>query len=699
MNNPAQTASPSTANDPASSAGGASASASLDYVFNDNITVRSGERLPQYDKGPVKAYAAYGTSKISVPIFAMVCDDSLIPCITKATQFSTILNPSLVRLIAHGAMPWPAEKKRKYVFIYEHKLGASIMPDDREGGLDWKPDKVMDLVVKPIINVLLDLRNKDTFHGSIHPANMFDGGAKNFDRVVLGDCLTLPISYHPPVLYQTLERGMTDPVARGLATIDDDLYALGVSLAVILRSSDPMRGYSDAQIIAEKMDVGSYQALTGKDRFTGAILELLRGLLFDDPAQRWTLDDVKAWLEGRRNTPKQGARKLKANRPLIFLGEKYIRPEPLARNLHLNTTEAVQLIDSGEMDQWLVRAIDDEILADRIQKAVNIAMENGRGPGFPERLVTRLSIALDTCAPIRYKGLSLLPEGIGKALTEAYIRKKDIQIYQELIEQYIVLQWVDMHEGAGIDSSALISKFDSCRTFLRQKNIGYGIERCIYLLCPESYCLGDKIGFYQARTADEVMYALEALSASPARPAYMLDRHIIAFVSVKDRQSIDSFIGDLSAPETHKRIAGEIKTLAMMQKRGRLPPFPGIAKWIVSYLDPLYERIHDRELRQKLKTQVTALGETGDIVKLVAKIDNPELMMMDKREFLRNMRYFYDLSVEQRTLEAKLARGDVYGRDLGRQVAGVTSFIIAALVIIVSTYLAFNGQGMTGFMG
>lgn len=676
-----------------------SGGAALDFPFNENIMVRGGERLPQFDKGTVLAYAAYGNAKVAVPIYALVCDDALTPRLLKAANYMSVLNPSLVRLIAHGAMPWPPERKRKYVFIYENKLGQSIMPNDREGGLDWKSDKVMELVVRPIISVLMDLRDKDLIHGGIHPANLFDGGVKSPDRVILGECLSLPAGYHLPVLYQTIERGMTDPAARGMGMISDDLYALGATLAVILRSIDPMRGYTDAQIIAEKMENGSYAALTGKDRFTGAILELLRGLLVDDPAVRWSLDDVKSWLDGRRQTPKQSTRKLKANRPIIFNGHKYLRPEPLARDLAANPAEAVQLIDGGEMDQWLLRAVDDEFLTARIEKSVSLSSENGRGPGYPERLVTRLSIALDPAAPIRYKGLSVMPEGIGKALTAAYIRKTDIHLYQEALEQYLVLQWVDMYEQGGIDAAALISKFDACRLFLRQKHLGYGIERCIYLLNPEIYCLGDKIGFYQARSPEDIMFALEALSASPARPALLLDRHVIAFLSVKDRQNIDPYIADLSATEIYHRVMGEVKTLATIQKRSRLQSFPGITKWLMGNLDPVYERIHDRELRKKLKSQIAALAETGDIVKMREKLDNAEMMLSDKRAFRQNMRYYYDLSVEQKSLESKLAKGDIYGRDLGRQVSAVVAFVIAGIVIMVSAYLTLMGSGMTGLTG
>jgi hypothetical protein len=671
----------------------ADAASALDFAFNENITIRAGERLAHLDKKTVKAYAAFGNARIAGPVFAYVCEDDLTPRISAATNYLSIINPSLLRLVAHGPMPWPPERKRKYVFVYEQKLGQSIMPDDLRGGLDWKSEKVMDLVVRPVVSVLRDLRDKDMVHGEVHPANMFDGGQKNPERVVLGECLALPASYRMPVLYQTIERGMTDAAARGPGTMADDLYALGASLAVILRSHDPMQDLSEAQIIQEKMEHGSYSAITGKDRFTGAILELLRGLLIDDASQRWNLEDIQSWLEGRRLTPKQAARKLKANRPISFNGGKYLRPEPLARDLYLNPSEAIAMIDGGEMAQWLQRAVDDAPLSDRIDKAVMLASENGRGPGYPERLVARLSIALDTHAPMRFKGVSVMPEGFGKALTQAYVKRTDIQIFQEMIEHYFALQWIDMTEVFGVDSTSLVSRFDACRMFLRQKNLGFGIERCIYFLNPETHCLSDKIGFYHARESEDVLMAYEALSASPARPALLLDRHVIAFLSAKDRKNIDSQIPDLSAPQMYRRVMGELKTLATIQRRSRLGPFPGVGKWIASNLGPVYERIHDREERKKMKVLMGQLADAGDLVKMSDRLEDPVRIETDNRDFRRNMRYFYDLSNEYRLLEANLAKGDVYGREMGRQISAFTSLVIAGIVMMVSAYMAFFKGG------
>lgn len=665
--------------------------------FNADITVHIDQPLGQYNKGPVKAYAATGKGKATAKLFVLVCEEDLVPRSIKAANYVSVINPSMARLVATGPFYWPPEKRQRYGFVYEDNLGRPLMRDSRRGGLGLKAEEILGSIVRPMISVLMDCRDKDIVHGDIHPGNMFDGGQKKIDRIILGDCLATPASCTMPALYETIERAMTQPIARGVGSTQDDMYSLGVSLAVILRSHDPMDGFSDEEIIEHKMDFGSYNALIGKDRFTGSILELLRGLLYDDPAQRWNVDDVNAWLDGRRLSPKQSAKKIQATRPIIFNGNKYVSPETLAHNLNKNPSDVVQIVDGGELDQWLQRAIDDKILIGRVEKAIAMASDQGRSGSYPEKLATRLAIALHPDAPIRYKTLSVMPDGVGKALTQAYIKKMNIQMYEELINHHFVVDWVDMMANATVDSSSLISRFDSCRNFLRQTQIGYGIERCIYFLNQECPCLSDKIKAYYVRNPEDMMYVFEAIAGLPNKPMMFFDRHIVAFLSVKDRKNIDPYMPELNSDKLYKKVLGEMKTLATIQKRSRMGKFPGICNWISENLDSVYERYHDRELRETLKAKVEKLKVSGDITKIAALFDDVKISEGDRREYRRAMREFYDLDRESKILAIKLSKDKNFGRETGRQASAFVSGVVAAIIIMITAFLTLTGKGPMGF--
>lgn len=659
-------------------------------IFNDEITIFPNKPIKAYDIGQVKAYEAMGRGNAPEKLFVYLCENHLSPRTSVGANYNKIINPNLARLVGSGVVFWPPEQKQRYTLVYENNFGNPIVEDDVNTGYGWDQDFVLNNVLKPLFSVLQDLRDKEVVHGHIRARNIFDNGSKSLDRMVVGDCLAVPAWSHMPCIYLPIEKAMADPVARGRGTTEDDLYSVGVTLAVLLRANNPLEGFSDEEIIEEKIKHGSYQALTGKDRFTGAILELLRGLLYDDPHQRWTIDEVQAWLDGRRLSPKQAPKKIKASRPLILMGKKYIYPELLAMHMSESITEAAHIIENDDLNQWVQRAVENKTLLESVEKAQNWASEQGKGGTYQQRLITRISMALHPGSPIRYKGVSILPEGIGMALTNAYITKQDIQTYIEIFTQLFITQWVDMERSGLVDASALVARFDSCRAFVRQTGIGFGLERCIYYLDPSAPCLSEKLQNYYVRTPEDMMYALEDLSQSKGRPHLFFDRHSISFLSVKDRKNIDPYMFELGSDDEYQRILGELKTVATIQKRSRMDKFPGIAGWIADNLGPVYERIHDRKLRNQLKEKVDRLHPKGDLTKIAAIFDEAGMYSGDSNQFFRAIHEYVRLKNEKAQLEHDLKNSKTFGYDMGRQAAAILSCILASIVILASTFMAMS---------
>ena len=95
------------------------------------------------------------------------------------------------------------------------------------------------------------------------------------------------------------------PGGRGLGYTADDLYAFGVTIAVLLAGGDPAQGLESDALVQSKIHRGSYATLIGRTRLSLPMMEVLRGLLCDHRAERWTLHDMDLWLAGRRLSPKQ----------------------------------------------------------------------------------------------------------------------------------------------------------------------------------------------------------------------------------------------------------------------------------------------------------------------------------------------------------------------------------------------------------
>ncbi len=667
----------STSNNPLGSSNG--------VQLNKNISIMPSEPLPQLNKGTIKAYAAVGKNYFSENLFALICEKNLTPRVITALKYSSIINPNLPKLVGFGVIEWELTSDERYCFVYENILDRPLIDmKAKSSALHWNPDMVMNNVVFPMIEMLTELHHKDIVHGEIWPANMYYSGDPSAGKIRLGDCLAAPSSALMPGLYEPIDRALADQGARGMGQYEDDLYSFGVSLAIILRSTDPMKGFSEEQVIESKIENGTYSSLLGKDRFSGALLELLRGLLYDDRQQRWTLEDVHAWADGRRLSPKQSPKRVKAGRPIALEEKKYTRPELFAKDLHTKPDETVRLIEGGGLDQWLERAVEDKVIKSRVERALKGIETADRSAGHAERLCPVLATALYMECPVRYKGISFIPEGFGEALTTAYVEKREIQPYVDVLKYQFILQAV--RNKADNNPTSLVSRFDTCRAFITQNKLGFGLERCIYYLNPNCHCLSDIIKEHYVQNPEELVYAYEKM-CSRGNPHILFDRHVVAFLSMKDKKNIDHYIPGLSDNEAHVRILAQLQILATIQKKSKLTDLPALSAWFLKNLTPVYERFHDRERRALLIKNAKKMADTGDLDKLWALFGEGSSYQMDYGAFKNAMSEYQKLEKEKEKIETKLKDRKNYGQRTGRQVASFIAVILSAVIILISSYV------------
>ena len=84
------------------------------------------------------------------------------------------------------------------------------------------------------------------------------------------------------------------------------------------------------QILSEKLELGSYAAITGSENLPLSLLEPLRGMLGDDPQQRWGPEEIDLWLSGRKMSPQQKRAGKRGQTPFAFMGRHYQSVRQLA---------------------------------------------------------------------------------------------------------------------------------------------------------------------------------------------------------------------------------------------------------------------------------------------------------------------------------------------------------------------------------
>src|SRR5690606_102708 len=229
-----------------------------------------------------------------------------------------IKSPHLLKLVEAGVVNWTPEGRQLFAFVFDMPPAKRLMAPGSHKALRIPEERIVAALIEPAVGVLAELRDADIVHGALSPDNIFMAGANGAEAAVLGECLTSAPGFRIHPSFETIERGMAQPSGRGPGSVKNDLYTLGICIAIALRGFNPLAGKSVDQIIEDKIEHGTYACLVGSERLSAGITELLRGLMHDDESGRWTLDDVLRWMEGRRLSAKQPYVMPTAARPFAF---------------------------------------------------------------------------------------------------------------------------------------------------------------------------------------------------------------------------------------------------------------------------------------------------------------------------------------------------------------------------------------------
>lgn len=655
--------------------------------------------VAKFNNGYVQCFEAKDMSSGDL-LVAFLCDRVYTPRFSKMSQYAVLSSKNLMLLRSRGAVYHPQEKREFYAVVYKDDVGAPLVEDDMSCALGLKADMVQKQILVPLVDALKDLRNKDIAHGSIRPSNIFRGSPKEITNIVLGECLATPCGLTQKAIYEPVERALAQPSGKGEASLQDDLYALGITISMLLRTTNSLKGFTPEDILEKKIETGTFATIIGQERITGPLLDFLRGVLADDPLQRWDIDDILAWLDGSRLTPKQGGVKRKASRQVTFNNKKFTYPESLAVEVAKHPNLLSDFIESGDLNQWIERAIDDRDLLDAVNEAIDSVKKTTQStsPAYGSKLACRLCIALHPQGPVRYKGLSVLPRGLSAALIETFTMEQDVAALNEIISNDTFLFWIKCNKGMSVvDLTPLTAQFEALRGFAQTALPGYGLEHCIYYLNADVPCLSGTFAKYYVRSPEDVVLALERVSKRKDRPERMLDRHILAYLLNKERNLLENSLIDINANEMWRRIIGTLKVLSVIQRQNNLPQTPGLCTWFMDTMRPVYERFHDREYRLKVSEKLDKETKNGDLEKLYRIVDDPDHIQHDTKSFKDAMREYREFERERITLEHTLTQPEKVGAERGLEVAVLVSLAMSILFILGYASIVLGNYQDLGF--
>jgi len=613
-------------------------------ICDGRYEVRLNETIPELMEVGARACAA-GGARGGGNYCALIPNANHLPRTDSYHAAQNITVSSITRFIAHDVLYMPETGRKHPVLIFERPVGQRLMSSPNEERPPLLSDLGFRQMVESMAEAMQDMHLAGVCHGSINPSRLFQREVGS--QLQLGPYLATAAGTNQWAACETIERMMADPTGRGPPLPSDDIYAAGVSLLILMLGRLPVAHLSEADLLAAKIEKGTMMTLLAGSKLPSAFSEILRGMLADDSRQRWALDDIRHWLGGRRLGNKPAAPAKKGQRAMEFDGKGYHNIRALTHAMANKPDLAISIIEDGTLDRWMRRSLMDEESANLVAETVAGSAAFMKGATPAERMVARVCVTLDPAAPVRLRGISVLPYGMGSRLAHQMMSNETPRGVQDILLAQLMTHWSQQQFDGGVSFMGTLQIFDGCRMLLDRATPGYGIERILYELNPGVPCLSSMIETEYAQTPAEVLLAMEAVAgnrnAESAREP--MDRHIAAYMLTRQRKISDRFFPLLasSIPAGQRSIA-ILSIYAEVQRRNSVEAVPHLAAWLAGLLVPATERFHRRTLREKVLNDLRKAAKKGQLDQMLNLIDDGDLIAKDEKAYkeARQEHYYWE---------------------------------------------------------
>jgi eukaryotic-like serine/threonine-protein kinase len=642
-----------------------------------------GRPLEQLRTAQAAAFAAINVERSADQLFGLVCSPEL-PQRASVIDGLHVLNlEGILTPLAWGVVDWGG--RRNFAIVFDRPSGPRIAATPTDVIIPISEDELVHNILPSLVSSLRGLFTGGLTHRSIRPTNLFRQA--NGRTLLLGECVTGPPAMAQPLFYETIENGMAMPAGRGDGTPADDMYALGATIAFLLLGRDPRSDMPPEQLLLEKINRGSYIAMLAGARIPARLVEPLRGLLADDPRERWTIQDLDVWLQRRRIAAKQVSFTKRSTRALEFAGQSYFTARSLAHAFARDQGAAARMIGSAEFDVWLHRSLADPERSAMLRAALAEVGDAGVATMPEARIIARVCTALDPLAPIRFNDMAAAVDGIGTALVVAIATKGPVAALAQALAARLPQFWFSAQGTLRPEQAVMLKGIERLRFQLEDRRPGFGIERVLYELNPKLHCLSPLIEREHVIDAGDVLRALETTAAHGRAEGELVDRHIAAFLAVHFRLAGADWHEPLASSDPNRRTLGTLLLLARLQ--GHLGPaaVPALSDRLARQLPALIDRLHNRDRRTQFKAEAAKLAAKGNLADLLALVDNAYENRRDVHEFAAAQREHAQIERALSLLAVGAPARPAHAAEVGGRYSVATANILAWITAIAAAVL------------
>ena len=654
-------------------------------VVRDRFTIYCDRPIPTLDMPNALAYEVADRKQEGRPLYALVCKPEMPTRISVMRTLKGLEIPSILHMVDWGVAEWPPVERKCVIVIYHRPMGGRAM-DSLAATFKRIPDHLFArAVIKPIADGLVELALKGVSHRAIRPDNLYYMDEQR-TKIVLGDCVTSVSAHDQPVVLETIESGMAIPSGRGTGSYADDMYAFGATTLILAVGRNPLQGVPDVEIIRRKIQAGSYATLVGDERMPVSLIECLRGLLTDDPEQRWAAGNIDLWLNGKRLTPIQAKAEPQSQRPLRFADQEFHSIRPLSMAMYSNWDKAISIISDGTLEIWIRRGLELNDLADGIASAIkSTGAMAGQKTDADDIITARVLMLMDSRMPIRYRDFRVFVDGFGQSLAVTMLRKQKMQAHTDFVTRDLWRYWLTAQGAHGKqiqENQQFENVFRDLRNYLKDPNSGAGIERCVYELNEWQPCMSPLIDAQYVMEVKGVLPALDTAAKNANTKLWPVDRHVAAFLRARYAKGTGTQIDAMNDPRPDRATIGMLSVLAIVQWRLGPETLHGLASWAGGLMGPVINSYQNRNKRKDLEKEIPKFVRKGNLAELYNFLDNPEERQRDaegfnwaKAEYAAAEKLIYDLEHGQVDRQESAIK-------LGRQAGAGGAFVIMLMTVL-----------------
>lgn len=651
---------------------------------------------PHLDSGENKAYKVEDLRDSENILFALILAQGM-PYRDDIVEKITARNTAgLTVLHAHGVVHFTGTDYR-YVFIHDMPVGGPVFVEG-QGGLTEQ--KVLNVIVPKIVDVIINFGSRELTHRNIRADNLFYM-VNEKTGVAMGECVSTPPGSLQPTVYEPLESANSLPEGRGNGTHMSDIYALGITIVHLLGGVVPGEGRTPADLYAAKLKNGTYAVLVPKIPASSRVGFLLAGLLNDDPTRRWTSEVLIRWRDGVYERPRPGFGDRQAPGPLLFDGKEYLSPRLLSLAMTRKPAVAYVLLESGKVESWVRNSLNDKDASVRIGecdgKKMRSSSTNARR--LELQCVSRVSAILDNHGAYWYREANFSQGGLGSLLAFAFRSDGALKsAIAEMLESGVLLDAVysDLNKtetGRRKDSGWInLGKVTECFEYMeKREQLGYGLERCLYALSPSVSCMSETVQGAYVKGVETLLDVLEERAFKTDGKINPFDRHTAAFIAARTNTLTKSFQRLSNLPPANVEYSLlQITMIGRLQNLLSPSAKPGLCLWVKIMVLPLINKIHSEIRREFVKKKLENAIQSGNIEKVLAEIDLQNNLKRDATEYEQAITEFIDVDKGIKSLENGKPQRSHAAQKYGQWIASVIS-IGALLSSMGFSYLYFIG--------